>query len=678
MRILLLNPPLIRSNSAVELAALDDEDNSCISLGLYSLAAVLIKAGHEVRLLNHALVTWSNSLAEAAAFRPEMVGITCMSHHRTAVMAWPGDFKKLFPTCRIVLGGVHASVLYADILERIRDVDFIAIGEAETSLLELAGRLDKGESPHGIRGIAGRLDEGSIDYSRPASLICNLGELPIPAEHFPYSIITSARGCPFDCTFCSSRTIWGAHVRERPVEHVIRELALLRHKHHLTQVAFKDETFTLKKGRVREICQAMIDAKLDLWWTCDTRVDCLDEESLYWMRKAGCFYVSFGVESGSERMLGKINKRTSLEKIVSASAMARKFGMLVRYYMIVGLPDESQEDLRASLDLIERAKPTFVFAAPLSISPGTEVCREYYGRKGLGDEIWFQAGPSFLLYDTEMKWNKWPEGQALMACSNLGQNKAKREPLNPLTEAELREAQSRLSDCFAPNYDLALFLRDHSRCAEAIPYYEHALELRPAFAKGHLDLGVCYDAANRLGEAVAQWEQVERIADDPDLPPEPLENVALSLVYRGVAAMASNDWVQAITFWKQAHERHPRSIDPLRLIAENCAQNGLWLDAQIPAERWAKLDPKSGQAIHIVALCYMMQGLAEDADLLFLKAHELAPDNAEILYNHALLITRSGRLPDALQLARQALSINPAHESAQNLLREIQAAVRNK
>ena len=206
MRILLLNPPLRRTENAAELQKMgrDDEDCFRVPIGLFSLAAQLIEMGHEVKLCNHALTPWTASIEEAAAMRPALAGITCVSRQRMTVAPWARALKERCPDSRIILGGVHATFLYQEILERWPEITHVAVGEADLSLPELARRMDAAEDLTGIPGIASRGDDGTLDWVGPAAPVTDLGALPVAARYFPSDIIATARGCPFNCTFCCS------------------------------------------------------------------------------------------------------------------------------------------------------------------------------------------------------------------------------------------------------------------------------------------------------------------------------------------------------------------------------------------------------------------------------------------------------------------------------------------
>lgn len=628
MKILLLTPPLIKTKSLSKLQACDDGDNAKVAIGLYSLASVLLENNYTVKLLNHTLTPWKNSLAEAVSFDPDLIGISCMTHNRVTALEWAEFIKKKLPRCPVVIGGVHATHLYQEILDRCKAIDFVAVGEGETSMLELANRLQEKDSTTGIPGIAGRFEDGSLDWPGRAEPILDLASLPVPAKHFSYSTLSSARGCPYQCTFCASSSMWGRRVREFPVNHVIDELKFMSQTHGLRQVHFKDETFTLRKSRVEEICQAMIEEKINLWWTCDTRVDRLDEERLYWMRKAGCFYVSLGIESGSPNLLESINKKTSLDQVYRATKLARQFGMLVRFYLIVGLPEETDDDLQATLDLVQKCQPNFISLANLSLSPGTEIFQDYCKRFKTNQSLWFDSKESIIPYDSTNQWKKSKVGRQLLEIDNVRSVSKSKEIRHPLSEDELRQAQQLVKDGFAPNYDLALYLFEAARFQEAIEFYTRALEIRPNFGKAWLDLGTCQDRMGQLPSAVFCWQQLE------NLPEEPAINHLIALIYRGLASLAQGDVDQAVELFKRAHKVDPTHLQPITLLAEKCAERNRWEDAMEASQIWCSLQPKEAQPYHILALGTWLKGNETEAASYFAKARKLAPANQEIQKNY--------------------------------------------
>lgn len=583
MRVLLIQPPLAQTDSASDLHALVDQDNTQISMGLYSLTALLLDHHYDVSLVNLTTTPWREALRRIQQYQPDLVGITSLSHDRHPVMALVDAIKGCLPDTKIILGGIHASQLFSLILRRHPSVDFVAIGEAETSFLELVQRLDAGESPTGIRGIVQRkpgvdydnwrrptsADAGcchpfaDFDWAGYAETITDLGTLPIAAKYFKYKILATARGCPFRCTFCNSPQVWGQKVRNRPVAHVMEELKLLREKHGVEVVNFKDETFTLNRKRVIEMCQAMIDADLQMTWTCDTRVDCLDEEKLYWLRKAGCGYLSVGVESGSEEMLLEIDKKTSIKRVRECTALARKFGMMVRFYMIANMPGETDVHRQASIDVIEQCRPHFVATSLLQLAPGTALYRRYLRENGKDDSIWFEDPRRFIPYSDEGVWKRSAVGRKLLSFNQPAR------PLFPYTEQELRDCQAQHSNFFLPNVELAGHLARAGKFAEAASFYEQALEIWPNYMEARLHYCSCLVDAGRGPEAV---EQLTRLTESHG--EKPVVWLRLGLVHRKLGKAD-----QAERCFRKVLASQPNHIEALNQLAHSLEDQSRYTEA---------------------------------------------------------------------------------------------------
>src|SRR2546422_11723205 len=169
---------------------------------------------------------------------------------------------------------------------------------------------------------------------------------------------------------------------------MVEEVRLLRDRHGVVYVSVRDDTFTVNKKRVIDFCRMLIDRKLDLLWDCQSRVNAVDEERLAWMRRAGCTHIQYGVESGSPRMLQRLNKGITIEQIRTAAAATRRVGLGLSIYLITGIDSETDEDLAATIGLIEAIRPHDGLVSPMTVYPGTALYEEAKTRFGLGDDYW--------------------------------------------------------------------------------------------------------------------------------------------------------------------------------------------------------------------------------------------------------------------------------------------------
>jgi len=378
-----------------------------IPLGLGYLAAVLEENQYEVNVIDCQIFKPSPKQLEAQLSKTnaDIIGITT-----STLTYWPAveivkTAKKVLPRTLTVLGGPHVTVLPEQTLNEAPEVDVVVRGEGERTLLELAGLLSEGkrESFSKVAGITFRKN-GKIFNTQDRAFIENLDELPHPAyKHFPlekyriagknYLPIITSRGCPFQCTFCLASKMCGTHFRTRSPTKVLDELEWLRDEHNADVFAFYDDTFTIDKKRVNAICDEMKARKFDLPWDCRTRVDQVNKEILTKLKNANCKLIHFGVESGSQKMLDAVKKRTTVEQNARAIQLAKQVGISVAISVVVGYPGETPQMLQETFQFIRRTKPDFVYVCQAIPYPGTEML-----------ELLYQLG-----WEVSTEWNKFDE-----------------------------------------------------------------------------------------------------------------------------------------------------------------------------------------------------------------------------------------------------------------------------
>ena len=375
-------------------------DSEHIPLGLLSLAAQARAAGHAAAVLNLFLFAWHDIERIIAATRADVFGLSCFTLNRRGTVMLAELIRRLHPQAHITVGGPHASVLAREMLEHCRAIDTIVIGEGEQTFMELLERIGSGSGTGGIAGTAWRAADGPR-IAEPRQSIENPDTLVPPSRYFDDHIVISARGCPWDCSFCASRALWGRGVRAHSVDYILDMLEELTHRHKLSTIAFKDETFTSDKARTLDLCRGLQDRGLNVSWSCDTRADVLDEELLAAMRSSGCRRVSLGVESADTGILKQLNKTISPTAVLEATRLARAVGLTVRYYMIAGSPGETMASLQHSLDFIRKAGPGEAIFNPFTLLPGTHdwkraVHEGHYHEEYFFTDTFFELQPSAL------------------------------------------------------------------------------------------------------------------------------------------------------------------------------------------------------------------------------------------------------------------------------------------
>jgi len=401
MKILLIYPYCLEDR-------INAEDSQVVPMGLYSVAAVLVEQGHDVQVLN-----WHHLRGEPEAMetvladeRPDLVVLSILHANRWGGIEIARLAKQVDPDVHTVFGGIGASLLWEHFLTHFQEIDFIVTGEGEQALAALADCLDKDETDD-IKGIAGlAFREGADLKCNPAApLIQNLDELPDPARYFTFQHLSLTRGCPGNCTFCGSPQFWQRKVRFHAAANFVDRIERL-YRRGVTFLYFSDDTFTLRKKRVLEVCREIRRRNLPVTWAAISRVDTVDEEVLRAMRRAGCIQISYGVESANEDIRGFLNKRTDTARIRRAFARTARCGIMTRAYFIYGCPGESWQTIAENIALIREIKPLSAIFYILDIFPGTRLYQDYLAATGNTDDIWLERIEDILYFETDPNLNR--------------------------------------------------------------------------------------------------------------------------------------------------------------------------------------------------------------------------------------------------------------------------------
>lgn len=354
-----------------------------LPIGLAYLAAVIEKAGYELALIDcQALQINHQMLGEKlAAFKPDVVGITSVTPFITSTLMVARVAKENCPDAPVILGGPHATFMDTQILTQHPDVDIIVRGEGEETLLELLAKLPSGGDLKDIAGITYR-NNGQVTRTPNRPYIQNLDELPYPAYHYfalsKYNFfgrrilpILTSRGCPYQCAYCVSSRMVGTAYRARDPIKVADELEWLKNEQKAGTFSFYDDAFTYDQQRAIKICEEIKRRRIGIPWDCQTRVDKINREVLVKMKEADCQLVSFGAESGCQKILDAVHKRTTVEQNEAAIKLAKDVGLSVAMSVVIGYPSETAESLQQTFKFIKRAKPDYVYLCLATPYPGT-------------------------------------------------------------------------------------------------------------------------------------------------------------------------------------------------------------------------------------------------------------------------------------------------------------------
>jgi radical SAM superfamily enzyme YgiQ (UPF0313 family) len=372
-------------------------------MGIYYVAAALIEEGHRVEVFNWSEVHRNpQRISEAlTAMRPEVVAFSILHANRWGGLDIAAAAKRLFPEVTTVFGGIGASYLWEHLLTHFPQVDYVVVGEAEKSVCRLAACLEAGnrEAIEQIAGIAYR-SNGRAVQNPCDPLLPDLDSLPNPARYFTYQHLALTRGCPANCSFCGSPRFWQRRVRFHSPTYFADQLQRLYEK-GTGFFFFSDDTFTLNRRKAIAVCQEILERNLPIAWQAISRVDTIDAEVLYWMRRAGCIQISYGVESGNRRIRNMLQKEFRDEQVETAFALTRRYGILPRAYFIYGCPGETRRTIDETIALIRRIRPLSAIFYILDLFPGTQLYEDFKQRSGATDDIWLRRVEDILYFETD-------------------------------------------------------------------------------------------------------------------------------------------------------------------------------------------------------------------------------------------------------------------------------------
>ncbi len=355
MKILLIHPPI----SLWERYSSDigHSGGRQIPLGVYYLASYVRQAGHEAFVIDgeaHQMPV-SAVVSKVLDYKPDLIGIssTTVAFHRALETA--REIKACIPGLPVVIGGPHATAVREEVLTH-PEIDFAVFGEGEETLKELLDTLACSGSLSSVKGLAFR--NGAMPtMNEPRPFIVNLDSIPFPAydlisdfrlynppptnyKRVPVANVVTSRGCPNQCTFCG-HSVFGRTLRQRSPVNIADEIELLYRHYHAREIAFVDDTFTIQPQRIFDLFRILNVRNLRFPWTCMSRINTVDFDTLQFMKDQGCWHISFGIESGDEGILRLIKKNISLEETKRVVGWCRQLGIRTKGFFIIGHPGET-------------------------------------------------------------------------------------------------------------------------------------------------------------------------------------------------------------------------------------------------------------------------------------------------------------------------------------------------
>ena len=372
-------------------------------LGIAYMAGVLQENNIDVEILDASAedMDFKDVEKELLKRKPDLVALTALTPTIGRALETAQVVKETLPDSIVVMGGYHPTFNFIETLED-ENVDIVIRGEGEYIMLNLVQALENQSSLHDVKGIVFE-DKNSkeIVVNPEAPLIQDLDELPFPAlnllpmekyrlldmdTHMTTMITT--RGCPMQCSFCSSSAIQGKKIRERSVENIVDEIEYLKTNYDIDTIAFMDDTFTLKKRKVMAICDEILKRNIEIMWGCTSRVDTLDEKLLKKMKEAGCITIFIGVESADQQQLDNMCKNTTIAKIENAFKIAHKLKIRTIASVALGMPGDTKEIMNKTVKFVHKLKPNYAIYSLATPYPGTRFYKEAFEKNLIKIKDW--------------------------------------------------------------------------------------------------------------------------------------------------------------------------------------------------------------------------------------------------------------------------------------------------
>lgn len=463
-------------------------------IGIETLAPIVRQHGHEVRMFDtcHPQMKEKHIADAVIEERPDVIALSFLSTTSyPATKSMARRLKLAAPDTPIILGGVFATMNARKILTDCDHADFIGVGEGEELLPDFLENLD---DPSQVAGLVWRTN-GAIVENAPRPIIEDLDQFPYPdraslpidyIESMPLDVpavlsldrfctVQTSRGCPYACVYCDIPSLSEGRWRCRSPEHVLGEMQQLNDEGYRS-IYLTDDHFLLKRKRINEICQGIIDRGLEFRWGCEGRVDSVAIDQFPIMVKANCSFLAFGVEAGTQKVLDRLRKNQSLEQIERGISEAKRHGIDTAHgFFVIGSPDETEADILESFRFAARLElDTFGFNR-LCVYRGTPLWQEYVERG---------------IIDDERDWYKW------FKCSDIDPTVLRSDVVNRARrKGYLRLFAHRIFLRPIKTFKLLRSFARHMKTSDilallASPFRKRTLTLRPELPARMTDRGV--------------------------------------------------------------------------------------------------------------------------------------------------------------------------------------------
>jgi len=362
MKVYLINPPASNGIKMVREGRCMQRKGAWTTVWppvtLATMAAMLLREGLEVRLSDCIVedISFEQLKSNIKEFNPDLLVVNTATASIYSDLDCVEIAKEVSPGIKTLAFGLHVTALPDEAFSIASSLDYVIRGEPEFCLLEVANELKRGgASMREIKGLSYRKESG-VRHNLERGFNENLNELPFPAWELvnvnnyllplsaePFLLITTSKGCPNACLFCPAKPFYGSSVRHRDHKIVADEMEYVKKRFNVSQFLIWSESFTESRDYTVKLCEEIISRRLGVSWACNSRADKVDLELLRLMKRAGCWMIGYGVESGSQRILDAAKKGITVEQIENAASLAKSVGLEVTGHVIFGLPEETME-----------------------------------------------------------------------------------------------------------------------------------------------------------------------------------------------------------------------------------------------------------------------------------------------------------------------------------------------
>lgn len=413
MKVLLINPPaaagvkMVREGRCMQRQGAWTSTWAPITLAL--CASVLEKENIQVKVID-CIVKNINSISlkdKIAQFSPNLIILNTATPSIETDITVAKLAKEVLPKVKVAALGIHVTVLPEDCLNLSSSLDYCIRGEPEFIVRDLS----LGINIKDILGLSYR-SNGKIIHNPDREFISNLDELPFPAWHLidpsdyrmpfkniPFLLVATSRGCPYKCTFCADKAFYGTKLRLKSPKRVVDELEWVKKTFGISEFLFWSESFTINNNFVLEVCKEILSRRLKVSWVCNSRVDNVDLPLLRKIKEAGCWMIGYGIESGNQEVLDSVKKGTTIQQAKQAVKWAKEAGLEVTGHCILGLPIETEETIKQTIDFsieLDLDFAQYYCAVPF---PGSKLYSEAIEQKWINTADWSKFEQNFSVLD---------------------------------------------------------------------------------------------------------------------------------------------------------------------------------------------------------------------------------------------------------------------------------------